>query len=231
MATLSDIRSQVYALLREQSGDSQFTDAQINSLINQAQRLLVPIIEQPRKFSSGTQAVAGTATYAVPSDFVMLKTAYFGKTDVSGDNLPLEFKTEQWLRANYPNFLYTGSDAYGRPKYILLKDDDTFLLFPTPNADESVTGKFLIIDYLFNPADLSGDSDTPDLPLSYHDLIKFYVCYLCYLNLGKPDIAALLFASFEKHHKLIQQASTIESEENLAFSWIGEEEGEGVRFY
>ena len=231
---LSDIRSQIYLLLRETSStDSNFTDAQINSFINQSIRLMVPIIEQPRKFSSGTQVVAGTATYTIPTDFVMLKTVYFGDKTITGDDLPLEFKTEQWLRAHFPNWRDTSTGARGRPKYIILLDDDTFLLFPTPDATESATGKLLTYDYLFIPTDLSSDSDTPDLPLPYHDLIKFYACYLCYLNLGKKDEAVLVFKSFTEHHKLIQRASTIESEENLSFQWIGDErdmEGGGVLY-
>lgn len=220
---LSDIRSQVYSLLRETSStDSNFTDAQINSFINQTVKLLVPIIEQPRKFSSGTQVTQGTGGYTVPSDFVMLKTAYFGDESINGDSRPLQFVTEQVLRAVYPSWRSTATANQDRPRYIMLLDDDTFYIYPTPSAVESASGKKLVYSYLFLPADLSSDSDIPDLPLTYHDLIKFYAAYLCYLNMGNKDTAVLMYKSFMEQHKLIQSASTIESEENLSFSWVGD---------
>lgn len=220
---LSDIRTEVFSLLREtEETDTNFTATQINAFINQAVKLLVPIIEQPRKFSSGTQVTQGTGSYVVPSDFVMLKTVYFGDESVNGDSSPLQFVTEQFLRAAFPSWRSTSSQTQDRPRYIMLLDDDTFYIYPTPSAAEAVSGKKLIYNYLFLPTDLSSDSDTPDLPLPYHDLIKFYAAYLCYLNLGNKDTAVLMYKSFMEQHKLVQSASTIESEENLAFSWVGD---------
>lgn len=221
MATFAAIRSQVYSLLRETPlTDSNFTDAQINAFINQAIKMAVPIIEQPRKDATPVAAVQGTTDYAVPSDFVRLNTADFGDVTLANDVKPLTFVTPETLRSLFPFWRSTHVSNQGRPSYIAFaKDEDTLFLYPPPNAAEAVSGKYLIYNYLFYPADLSADSDTPDLPLPYHDILKFYVAHLCYLNLGNGDLATKMYGEFIAHDKQIRLASTIESKEALGWEW------------
>jgi len=69
--TRSQIRSQVYALLHQSSSDTNFSDDQINSWIDETQSLVATIIQYPRKYDSTVPAVAGTSVYALPTDWVM----------------------------------------------------------------------------------------------------------------------------------------------------------------
>lgn len=219
MATLVQIRTQCYGLLRETSSDTQFGDTQINSFINQSIKLASPIIELPRKFSSGTQGVQGQGAYAVPSDFIALRTAYYGDETVSGKSYPLKFIREETLKEIHPSWRDTSASAQGRPRYIFFRDQSTFYIFPTPDALAATTGNKLIYNYIYQATDLSADSDIPSLPLPYHDILKFYTCHLAYLNIGNKDMAKMMFDEFIASHKSIQAISITESKEAMAFQW------------
>lgn len=218
MPNLGAVRSQVLSLLRETTGDTNFTPDQLNAFINQAQKLMVPIIGKPRKDYS-VQVSAGDMDYDVPSDFVRMNMAYFGDPALANDIVPLQFVTEETLRSMFPSWRSTHVNNRGVPAYIFMMDDDTMGIYPPPNADQSATGKKLLISYLYYPADLSSDSESFVLPLPYQDILKYYAAHLCYLNLSNEAMAATMLKEFAEHHKQIQQNSTIESKEALGWEW------------
>jgi hypothetical protein len=218
MPNLGAIRSQTLSLIRETTGDTNFTSDQLNAFINQAQKLMVPIIGKPRKDYS-VQVAVGDVDYDVPSDFVRMNMAYFGDLSLANDVRPLQFVTEDTLRSLFPSWRSTHSTNRGVPSYVFMIDDNTVGIYPPPNSDNSATGKKLIYSYLYYPVDLSSDSDEPVLPLPYQDILKYYAAHLCYLNLSNQDMAATMLKEFAEHHKQIQQNSIIESNEALGWQW------------
>jgi len=219
MSIRSAIRSQSYTLLRETSGDSNFTDTQINDFIDQAISLIAPIIEHPRKESSGTQVSEGNGDVTLPTDNLVILNAYFGDKAVLSDWTPIKVVTEEVLKAIAPNWGQTPTSSEGRPAYFLVKSRTTGHLYPHASAAESVSGKKWWVNYVYQPAVLSNDSNSPDLPLPYHDILKFYVCHLCYLNLSNPAMADYMFKLFSQNHQAIRGISTREAQETMRFSW------------
>src|SRR3990167_10366002 len=120
MSIRSAIRSQSYTLLRETSGDSNFTDTQINDFIDQAISLIAPIIEHPRKESSGTQVSEGNGDVTLPTDNLVILNAYFGDKAVLSDWTPIKVVTEEVLKAIAPNWGQTPTSSEGRPAYFLV---------------------------------------------------------------------------------------------------------------
>lgn len=218
MATVQQIQLQSLDLLRETDGDSHFTNTQFLSWINQAVRLIAPIIEHPRDIVS-VQADSTADGYTLPSDLIVLRTVYFGDRSISNDVRPLVFVTEETLKELYPGWLEQTIVSRGRPRYAMFLDKRTLFVYPRPDADNAVANKSVIIDYIYSPAVLSSNAQEPDLPIPYHDILKFYICSLCYLNLGNPAMAKAMMEKFMEEHKLLESVSTKESKEGLAFQW------------
>lgn len=218
MSTLQQIKQQVYDLLRETSSDSHFSDMQVTSFINSAIKLIAPIIEHPRDIVS-VQADATADAYTLPSDLIVLRTVYFGDRSVSNDMRPLQFVTEETLRELFPTWLDRTDQSRGKPMYVMFLDKKTLFIYPRPDAANSVSTKQIYIDYIYMPVALSSDADIPDLPLPYHDILKFYACNLCYLNLSNAAMAKTMTDEFFAAHKLLESVSTKESKEALAFAW------------
>jgi hypothetical protein len=216
MSTLSDIRSQVYSLLKETSGDSNFTDAQINSFINQTQSLIAPLIELPRKQSSGTQVTEGMGSVTLPTDNILILDAYIGDTSLAGDMKRLIVVKEQVIP---PTWMDTNTSSRGEPTRFFQQTLTNGIIYPRANANAAATDKKVYFDYVYKPADLSSDSESPSFPLPYQDIIKFYVLYLCYLTLGNSALAQQFKNDFIEHHKVIQSASTKETREGFSFQW------------
>lgn len=219
MSNLAAIRNQVYALLKQTSGDSQFTDAQINGFINEAQRLLVPIIELPRKHGTAVQVTAGMGDITLPTDNVLILDVYYGDPAVRGSVRKLAVITEQTLSALHPGWLETNTDSRGTPRFFVKRNETTGLLFPRADTNSSTTGKTVILNYVYTPTDLSSDSDSPSFPLPYHDVMKFYVLYLIWMALKEPVLAEQYKTDFFEHHKNIQSGSTKEARETMAWTW------------
>lgn len=59
-----------------------------------------------------------------------------------------------------------GSQTSGYPAFVAVKPDRSFLLGPAPDATYTVSG-----DYQRAPQTLSSDSDEPEMPSQFHDLI------------------------------------------------------------
>lgn len=218
MATLSEIRQQVLDLLKETSSDSHFTPTQLNSYINQGLKLISPIIELPRKKSSGTQVTAGMGDITLPTDNILILDAYYGNVS-TGKIVPLVVTTEQIIKQFYPSWLSTLAGDRGTPRFFFQSNETTGVLIPRADTDASETDKKVYFNYVYETADLSSDSDSPKLPLPYHQIVKFYVLYLCYLSLSNPDLASKYKSDFIDHHKSILAGATKETREGFAFAW------------
>lgn len=212
------VRSQVYALLHQTSSDTNFDDDKLNGWIDEAQSLVASIITWPRQYDTSKVAIAGTATYALPTDWIQTLRVFFGTTTLAGDMKPLEIVSEDYLTSVSPGWLENTVASRGRPRYFVIKDKQNFLVHPTPDTDS--VGKVFHHNYVYEPAALASDSSEPAMPLPYQNILKFYVAHLAYIALGNKDFATAMFNDFMAHHKQIQADSNKETAQTMQWAWV-----------
>ena len=219
MAALSVLRARVYDRLRESSSDSHFTDAQINSFLNEAQDYVAALGSAPEKnnVSSPITTTLNTGDYTNPSDDLVIQSAYFGTTANSNDIKRLKIVTTKIIGDLLPNWLDATVSNAGQPLYLFRKDLNTITIAPRP--DSTYAGKNIYLFYGNVPLDMSADSDTPNIALSYHNILPFFACRLAYYALSNSDMALEMMAAFLKDYKSIQQNVDKESEETFVFKW------------
>jgi len=120
--------------------------------------------------------VSGTRSYA-GSDWSLTRHAewvhdhtgnenrfsiYLTATGVS-DEGPLAFRDYDWFYAN----CMRGTQTNGRPVYFSVTPDNKLALHPIPDAVYTVRGP-----YRKTPQDLTANSDEPEMPARFHDLIR-----------------------------------------------------------
>ena len=219
MSTLQQLRAQFYQTIEETETDSHFSAEEANGLLNQAIPLIAGVIHYPRDLV-GVQVEENIPAYTPPSDFLYLRTAYFGDTSIVRDVRPLKVYKEETLKEIEPSWLNENADTAGRPDKLMLLDRHTLLIHPFPNAEHSAAGKRLIIGYVFIPNKLTSDSSEPDFPLIYHDCIQFYAAGLAYVGkLSNKDKAAQMMGMFEKQIKGRSPSAEIEAAETLRMQW------------
>ena len=219
MATLSQIRS----LLRQKisqtdTGNTDFTDSELNGFINQSQRELGAHVKKPIAHFQ-VQVQQDYPAYTLPTNAILLATAYFGDLSIQGDVRPLMIMTEEALKEINPQWLDAHVSSQGRPYRIILLDRTTVVVNPRPDAAESQSGKKIHIGYVYQPVDLSADSDIPDIPLVYHDLLADYAYQFCLFSklkdpvLGQAILANIL-AKAKNYAPLIEKESV-----SFGFAW------------
>ena len=221
MATLSQIRTIVRQFISQtDTGNTDFTDAELNAYINMGVRYLGALVKQPRRLTE-IQVQEGYSAYTLPSDAVIIRTAYFGSVS-DGDAVPLEVLTEEGLKGVVPRWLSEASSDRGRPQRMILLDRTTVVVNPTPNAEESATGKKLRITYVYQPATLSGDGESPDLPIVYHDFISEYANHLCCMGkLKEAEKGIAILKIVDEKAKKFENLIVKDTEAGFGFSWGG----------
>lgn len=228
MATRGTIRTQCRVEISQtDSANSDYSDSELNSLIDEAVTFAATLVEYPREYKEITP-VDGTADYDITSSALTYNTikvlsAYFGDSSISGDMRPLEVLTEQKLKAIDPAWLDRSSDSKGDPLYLIQKTKSTVTLHPRPDSTAAASGKKLVLNRVYSPASISSDSTSPDLPVAYHDLLKFYVSYLCYSGkLRNSDLAAKKLKIFTEQIGVLKPVVDREMEEALRFGFTSE---------
>lgn len=215
--TLQQLRERVKTKLDE-SAQSHFTDDVLNNYINEAINFTAVFIEYPKDLVY-IQVQNNVGDYTLPSDTLYPRMAYFGDPSSKGDVKPLIFVTEDTLKEIAPNLMDNTSDTQGRPTYIYRKSMTTVSLFPRPSAQESASGKYLFLNYTFNPSSITADSQTPAIPPIYHDILQFYALHLCYIQLQNKDMSDSMLNGYLGKIKLIKAQTTKESKEAFGFQW------------
>lgn len=225
---LSTLRARVYAHLKEDdpttvtsNPNTHFpTTSVIDGYLNQGVEFAAVFIEYQRALTSLTP-VAGTASYANPANNLIVRTAYFGdRTNITNDIRPLKVVSEETLKEMFPTWMdQTAASRGDRPSYLIQQDRNNILIFPTPNAVAAASGKKIWLNYNYVPTAMSAESDTPDLPLPYHNFLPLYALHLCYIDLKNVPISEEMYKQFMAKVNLIKSAVTQETKENFGFSW------------
>lgn len=229
MATLAVIRTQSRIEIDQtDSSNSDYSDSELNVLINDSIRYIATISNYPRNFEEITP-VTGTADYDISDTTLTNGTiniiyAYFGNKNVHNDIGRLKITTEAKLRSMFPSWLDRSSDAYGEPLYLIRKTSNVITIFPTPNAASSASGKKIVLHRSYYPTDLSSDSSSPDLPESYHQLIKYLVAFYCYSGkLKNQELAIAKYNTFEMKFKQLSAIEEKEIEDGYEFGFTIDE--------
>ena len=219
MATLSQIRSLVRQKISQtDETNTDFTNDELNGFINEGQRFLGVIVKKPIDHIE-IQVQQDYPAYTLPPDAILLATAYFGDVSIQRDVLPLKIMTEEALKEVNPQWMDENASSQGRPTRIILLDRRTVFINPRPNSDQGVSGKKLRLGYVYQPANMANDSDAPDIPLVYHDLISEYATQMCFFGklkdpvLGNAILTQVL-AKAKKLEPLIAKESI-----SFGFSW------------
>lgn len=219
MSTLAQLRSIVRAgISQEDTSNTDLSDSQLNGFINVATRELGALVRKPIDHDD-VQVEQGVNAYPVPSDFVLLMTAYFGDPS-TGDQRAIRIIPEEELKEVMPNWLSSAVEDQGRPQFVTLIDRRTLLLSPTPSAEESAAGKLLSFGYVYQPAVMVTDSESPDLPIVYHDLVARFAESLAWSSkLNKPDLAASILTEVYARAKKMEALIIKDSANSNGFYW------------
>lgn len=168
-----------------------FTETQVSVWTNNAQKEV-----QKRLLKAGknyytkcvqTTLVVNQSDYVIPDDFKKLHRL---EVIVSGTP-PNESKSPlSAITANQQDYIASGS---GTPQAYYFKKNRLVVL-PFPNA--TLTMRLL---YSYEVTDMSADSDVPDVPDGYHELIALLACEDGFLKDGRVnELLQKKLASFQK---------------------------------
>jgi hypothetical protein len=167
----------IFNKVKRQFGDEsgvQLTDTDIIRYVNEGQRQIVMQNEGLLEKISTSNAVKDQASYTIPTDLLILRSiSYKASSDVSYYRL-------KGLAYQQFNEYIDGWDgtAYGSATPLVFSQfAGNIILFPTP--DSNVTNGIKIF-YNRTPVDVVTSSDTPDLPLLYHDALVKQCLALAY---------------------------------------------------
>ena len=143
MSTLSQVRKLARVKISQiDEGNTDFTNPELNGFINEGQRFLGVLVKKPTDHVD-VAVELDTPAYSLPSDAILLATAYFGDVSASGDVRPLSILTEEALKEIAPSWLDESVSSQGRPQRIILLDRRTVLIHPRPNVAEAGKDSFL----------------------------------------------------------------------------------------
>jgi hypothetical protein len=219
MSNLLQLRNQFDSRIAQNatSGQSDFTTDEKNSLANEAIRFISTRAEYPRDIVYIT-IEAGKPVYTLPTDTLNIILAYLANSS-NQDQKVLRVYTEKELVEKRPNWMDESNT--GEPDILMLLNRTQVFLSPTP--DNATNGKKLLLSYTYYPATLVSDTETPDLPLGFHDLIPIYMAHSAYSGkLLNPAQANNLYTEFETKFKILNTPVTREKDQN-SFFWKSRE--------
>lgn len=171
MTTLSDVRTDIRARLNENTARF-WTDAQLNTWINEACRDVARRTETLQDFHTSLLINAGLGKYDLPSDVIRLHRVEF--IPLGSDNTyvvePSTYQemdrmwgTNQTSMMSYPYYFV----LWGFPPGL------TIQLYPIPSQAGSLN-----IYYYRQPKTLTNDTDVVEIPEGWQDLLSLYVEYV-----------------------------------------------------
>lgn len=188
------------------STNSHFEDDEIYDYLNQAIRFLGTEMEWPIQTAVAT-SIENSAVYTLPDNFVALLDVYFDNKD-----LPIIDRADlSAIRTDWQN-----TDA-SIPRYCYKSDNAKMGLYPKPDADNA--DLVIQIQYIKVPDDLSDDTTSPDLHVSFQDCLPFYAAFLCEVKMGNTKRSDYMISLYEAHKKKLLSKVQRFADEELRFRW------------
>lgn len=176
--TLANLRTLSWDWLDDSNG-AYFTQTVLNMRLNLAQiecqKRLISANQQWYVKCVNTSTVVSQNAYAVPSDFLeVIRLDYV--TQGSGTTA-----STQKLMMITPNQVDLVTDVQGDPQFYYLQNQNLIMLVPTPSR--IIT---LDLKYAYRVADMSADSDLPDIPAQFHEYLAVLATRDCLIKDGRP---------------------------------------------
>lgn len=168
----------------------------------------------PFREATGTlNTVAGTQEYDLSTNFSTLDEQNITAVTLQGGvNRKLVYWPFQQLRANQPDFDQIGTSVPER--YYIKANQIGF--WPSPNAVFSVA-----IDYYVVPSELSNDSDTPVIPISYREALVHYALSMEHDFNTDPDLAQKAMNRYEQIVTLARNNLLAQPTDSESFRILG----------
>jgi hypothetical protein len=174
---LTTLRAETRTRTGVPADDSLITDAVLTQLVNAALQHISTERDWPWLEKTTTvDTVGGTATYAVPADWIR-SVSVIGASGVPLRRTPID-------ELDY----MTGS---GTPRFFGIFGDQ-IVVRPTPSGVET-----LIHRYLATAPVLAADGDTPTMPAVYHHALVAFASYLLFRRTGNVTEAGAALAEYE----------------------------------
>lgn len=186
---VGDIITRVRRTFGDEAG-VQLTDDDIIRWINDAQEHIVLRNEGLMEATAVANTVQGTSDYPTPVDMSVLRSLQYQG-----------YRLQGYSQNDFDNYI-SGYNApgslngYGQGIPICYKIwNDIITLFPTPS--ESVTSG-LTIFYIKHPTPVALSTDTPSVPLEYHNALVDFCLQQAYELDEDPQKVSLKEGQFEK---------------------------------
>lgn len=195
---LGEIRTEIRLHIKDSNTSRQnYSDSQLNNIINQAHRDVVNLSWVIKK-STSIELVSGTTHYALPTDFLQITRVTVRRENMEEKSLAGldgDFPRSDWeISAGDPEDYYQDPTL---PGYISF--------YPWPNSSTS-TGT-VKVNYLAKANSLTSDSDEPfngdDLYQDYSDILIWYTCYQVMAIEGRADKAQYYLNAYESRLALM----------------------------
>jgi len=167
----SELRTALRSLLNEDTAGF-WTDAQLNTYLNLANDRVNSIVSATREdyftISATFATVQGTQNYAFPSDcrFIRRLEIY----DPNDTNYIIKLDELRWPRIEANgDWLFTNQ---GMPKRYTIRGQQ-FSLYPIPDTVYNMR-----LYYDSRPGNMDSDSDSPDTPTDFHDMLVYWAALL-----------------------------------------------------
>ncbi len=203
------IVSDIITRVRRTFGDEaavQVQDADIIRWVNDAQVEIVKRNESALQETAFVNLVANQASYDLPTDLLLLRSLRFKYSSM------LSFSRISYYNMQQFDEIVDGWDGTsygsGSPLYYTVYENQA-ILFPTP-SQASING--LKVLYNKKPVDVALTSDTPSLPLIYHNSIVSYCMWQASLLDEDHDPAIMYQTTFQDD---IHQLKNRETSENI----------------
>ncbi len=190
--TLSEMRTQIRRNIRDTSTDTTvqaFSDATILSYVNEGQKEMNLLVWSVIGSTTITLAT-NTTYYSLPDNLLAVNQVSYSRTSPAG-TVELKEVSERSLQQSNPDFeRQTAGPPVNYFTRQSLTGGNAILLGLVPAPSSSAAGT-LMVQYISQPADLSGDSDVPFDGLlhlaPYHNLIVYYVSSKLTMIRGRTD--------------------------------------------
>lgn len=171
------IVSDIYSRVKRQFGDEsgvQVTDTDILRWINSGQREIVAQNEGLLEKTALTSTVANQQEYTLPTDLLILKFI-----SLKYSSQLSYFKLKGLKTTDFNEYIdgWAGTSFGAGTPVVYTIFSGKIVLFPTPDA---TVADALKIYYNRIPVDVTGSSDTPDLPTLYHEVLVKYCLQQAY---------------------------------------------------
>lgn len=214
--TLAQLVADARQLINQpESTNSQFTDAQITTWLNDAYEQLVVALEVLPQTPNEYAVTGAEVTLDTPT--ILVNIAKLKNPDASSQYSVLKVINLDQLNEIDPD--YENADT-GMPTHMVRVGRNTVRLYPPPKTSVTAQTTPLKTYGLELPTAMSADGDTPSLlPENLHRILAHWPAYRCFLTLGDTASATQQLTLFRGQVKDNKGISTKFSRQLTKWKW------------